>query len=63
MAIRWVSDKDREAMLAAKREAEAEQRRAREYDRRIYAWATSRGIALTPELDRRLREVLDRFRG
>jgi hypothetical protein len=53
------TDAEREAMRAAEREAEAEQRRAWEYDRRIYAWATSRGITLTPELDRRLRGVLD----
>ncbi len=63
MAIVRFSDRNREAMRAAQRAAEEEQRRAWEYDRRIYAWTTLRGIALTPELDRRLREVLDRLGG
>ncbi|MGY1699195.1 hypothetical protein [Geodermatophilus sp. SYSU D00766] len=59
MTIRWFTDGDREAMREADQEAERERRRAWEYDRTIYAWATHRGIALTPELERRLRQVLD----
>ncbi len=57
--MHWYTDADREAMREAKRLAEEYWRREYEYDRRIYAWATSRGVILTPELERRLREILD----
>ncbi len=59
MPMHRYTDAERAAMCEAKRAAREHRRRERNDDRRIYAWATSRGIALTPDLHRRLREVLD----
>lgn len=55
------TDAERAAMREATRATEEHRRREWEYDRRIYAWTTSRGVALTPELEEKLREVLDRL--
>ncbi len=59
MTMHRYTKAERAAMREAKRQADEEWRRKWDYDRRIYAWTTSRGIALTPGLEKKLREVLD----